>query len=106
MARDLTSILDDMHAATLSGDFARLTALVPVLDTARKQLETDGHPRPADVREKAERNAMCLQAAVHGVKSARRRIADIAEAARGLTTYDRVGGKATLSAVAPKSRRV
>ena len=106
MASDLSILLDEMHAATLSGDFARLTALLPDLEDARKRVETRGSADPGALRKKAERNALCLQAAVYGVKSARRRIADIAEAARGLTTYDRIGGKATLSDTAPKSRRV
>ncbi len=106
MARDLTLILDDMHAAILSGDFENLTRLVPLLEAAHAQIESDGHPSPATVLQKAERNALCLQAAIYGVKSARRRVADIADAARGFTTYDRVGGKATLSMSAPQTRRV
>lgn len=106
MAHDLAVILDDMHAAILAGDFNRLSMLVPGLEQARQQAEVAGHPEPRLVHGKAERNALCLQAAIFGVKSARRRIADIAEAARGLTTYDRVGTKATLSSIPPKSRRV
>jgi hypothetical protein len=106
MARNLAAILDDMHAALLAGDFARLNALVPDLEDARAQVVAHGHPDPTALRDKARRNALCLQAAVYGVKSARRRIADIAEAARGLTTYDRVGSKATLNLTEPKPRRV
>jgi len=103
---DLASTLDKMHAAILQGDFNRLSQLVPDLDEARRLAESAGHPNPSAIRERAERNALCLQAAIHGVKSARRRIADVANAARGLTTYDKVGGKATLASVPPKSRRV
>lgn len=106
MASDLSTLLDEMYTATLSGDFARLNALVPDLEDARKRVEISGHGNPGALRQQAERNALCLKAAVYGVKSARRRIADIADAARGLTTYDRVGGKATLSTMAPKLRRV
>lgn len=106
MAHDLAVILDDMHAAILAGDFGRLTTLVPGLEDARELAERAGHPNPAVIQSKAERNALCLQAAIYGVKSARRRVADIADAARGLTTYGRDGGKATLSSASPKSRRV
>jgi hypothetical protein len=106
MTLDLAMVLDDMHAAILAGDFTRLADLVPDLQDAQQLAETAGHPNPAVLKDKARRNAVCLQAALSGVKSARRRIADIADAARGLTTYDRVGSKATLSVVPPKLRRV
>ncbi len=106
MTHNLGMILDDMYAAILAGDFDQLSNLVPGLEDARELAERVGFPDPISIGKRAERNALCLQAAIYGVKSARRRVADIAEAARGLTTYDRVGGKATLSATPPKSRRV
>ena len=106
MTHDLGGVLDDMHAAILVADFSRLSLLLPGLEEARKEAERVGHPAPRSVQSKAQRNAICLQAAMLGVKSAQRRIADVTQAAMGLTTYDRVGVKATLSAVPPTSRRV
>lgn len=106
MTSDLLLILDDMHAAILVGDFGRLAQLSLTLDSARREVEDFGHPAPELIQAKAQRNAICLQAAILGVKSAQRRVADIAQAARGLTTYDRGGVKATLIAHPAQSRRV
>lgn len=106
MTHDLGAVLDDMHAAILIADFGRLSQLVPDLETARQAAESAPHPAPHTVQQKAQRNAICLQAAMLGVKSAQRRIADVALAAKGLTTYDRGGIKATLSTIPPTSKRV
>lgn len=106
MQPNMATVLDAMQTAILSGDFKRLAALVPDLEEAEKQAVAHGVANPGAIREKAARNAVCLQAALYGVKSARRRIADIAAATQGLTTYGRNGGKATLPAASAKPRRV
>ena len=48
------------------------------------------------IRRKAERNAAVLQAAQKGIRSARRRLAEIRETAAGLVTYDRAGRRSEL----------
>lgn len=105
MTHDLETTLDQMHAAILAADFKGLSRMLPALQVAEEQMQSQGLANPGTIREKAARNATCLQASLQGVKAARRRLTDIADAAKGLTTYDKTGGKAVLPAFPSKPRR-
>ena len=71
-----------------------------------KDVVLPDNPDLAALRAKAAQNAACLDAAISGVKSARRRLREIAQAEMGLTTYDREGAKAVHLAAPSASRRV
>ena len=106
MAETLEHILAEVRVAVVEGDYARLATILPALELAENALQTSD---PLDIRTlkaNAMRTAGCLQAALSGVRAARRRVLEIDEAARGLTTYDRGGVKATVPIHAPTSRRV
>ena len=87
----LSDLLDDVHRALRTGDFAALPGLTAAMEAA------EAAPRPItaeelkQIRRLAERNARSLIAARRGIKAARRRIAEVISAARGLVTYDRQG---------------
>jgi hypothetical protein len=88
---EMSGVLDDVHAAIRRGDLSQLARL-----TARMEAAEDGlrHASPgelAQIRARAERNMRTLTAARRGLRAARRRIAEVLAAARGLVTYDRQG---------------
>ncbi len=87
----LETLLDAVHAALRAGDFAGL----PALTAAVEALPPDALPRDAAamraVQRKLQRNDACLQATARGLRSARRRMTEIAAARAGLQTYTRSG---------------
>lgn len=106
MAHKISGVLQDMRKAVTAGEYQLLADLVPALEAAEAEAMSNGVDDPASVRTQAEQTSACLQAAILGVKSARRRMADILQAEKGLTTYDRTGTKATMPIQPPVSRRV
>jgi predicted oxidoreductase len=106
MQNDMNTLLDDMRDAVVVGNYGKLSELLPALTEAEKLLQPQSMAEMAALRARAAQNAACMDAAISGIKSARRRLTEIAKAEAGLTTYDREGGKATLSSAQPKSRRV
>lgn len=106
MQNNLMSVLEDMREAVLTGNYTRLSALLPVLSEVEKTFKAQDITTLAGLRAMAAQNAACLDAAISGIKSARRRMTEIAQAESGLTTYDRGGAKATLLSAVPRSRRV
>jgi hypothetical protein len=91
-------LLDQVYAALLRSDYGVLEGL-----TAKLERELQGpseqlsEARLQIIRRKADRNAACLLAAQRGIKSARRRLADIRSTSSGLVTYDRSGRRAEVS---------
>ncbi|MCU0899973.1 MAG: hypothetical protein MUC82_05690 [Cypionkella sp.] len=102
---DINPITDLRHALT-QGNYDRLPALIAALEQVEEQVESGSPDSITTLKAEALRTEACLLAALAGVKAARRRVAEIAQAARGLTVYDRDGSKATVSSSLPKSRRV
>ena len=88
------SILDAMHAHVLRGEYAELASLLPALERGTFQLG-EGNPVAGlqRLKDKAARNAACLESAITGIRAGQRRLSEIALAERGLSTYDRSGGK-------------
>lgn len=91
-------LLDLVHRAVQTANYGALPALQERLmeELARPEFALDARELQS-VRGKAERNAACLLAAQRGIKSARRRLAEIRGAALGLVTYDRAGKRAEVS---------
>lgn len=91
-ARALADLLDRTHQALRTGDLTTLAALAQDTEAAFGRL--DPAMTTADLealRHRALRNAACLTGALRGVRAARRRLAEIAAAGKGLGTYDRAG---------------
>jgi hypothetical protein len=90
--------LDQVHKALLSADFS---ALAPLAASLQAELDRPSEPmteaRLQVIRRKAERNAACLMAAQRGIRSARRRVAEIRSTAKGLVTYTKDGHRAEVS---------
>ena len=91
-------LLDRVYEAMLRSDYAALAGLAARLE---RELQS-----PSDkvtvaglqlIHGKAERNAAVLLAAQRGIRSARRRLAEIRTTASGLVTYDRSGQRAEVS---------
>ncbi|RGP35801.1 hypothetical protein [Pseudotabrizicola alkalilacus] len=106
MTKKIDTILADVRNSLMAGNYGQLATLIPALETAEAQVPSNDLARLKALKAEAERTAHCLQAALSGVRAARRRVAEISEAAKGLTTYDREGHKATVPNGAPASRRV
>lgn len=90
----LEAELDRLLAAVKSGDLAALSDLT-------LEVEAADAPTLARIRAKAERLALCLDAAAKGVREARWRVADIRAMGRdgeSLVTYDGQGRRADLGA--------
>lgn len=106
MKPDLSTALTELRLAVMAGRYDRVAELVTILEEAEATAPVRNSAELQAIRTEADRTGACLQAALSGFRTARRRIAEIADAARGLTTYDRDGTKATLTAGLPDSRRV
>lgn len=87
----LIGLLQDIHGALRQGDLGRLGALTSALEAAEQEMSTAKPAELAAIRNLAERNAHSLQAARRGMVAARRRLAEVLSAARGLVTYDQQG---------------
>lgn len=106
MTDRIDTILADVRSALMAGDYGQLALLIPALETAEGQMPANDLTVLKTVKAEAERTADCLHAALSGVRAVRRRVAEISEAAKGLTTYDREGHKATVPSGTSTSRRV
>jgi len=85
-------LLDDVHAALLAADYARLAPLAAQIEAEIDALERSRVTATLHlVAVKARRNMASLQAAQRGFRAARRRMQEIAAAQSGLITYDSAG---------------
>ncbi|MDO8882212.1 MAG: hypothetical protein U0934_02515 [Pseudotabrizicola sp.] len=100
------TVLQDLRKAVMDGQYAQLAVLMPALQDVEADFRSGDLVTLRSLQAEAERTEACLQSALSGVRAARRRVVEVAEAAKGLTTYDRVGHKATVPTVTPTSRRV
>lgn len=87
----LSLILDAVHGALRRGDYAALPELTLAMDDAAGGLEQMGPHEVRMLQAKLERNAACLMAAARGLRAAKRRLAEIAQARSGLSTYGATG---------------
>jgi hypothetical protein len=92
----LAARLDAIHAALLLGDLGQIGPLSRQLTEDLAAAQGSDWPEDAlqAVRAKAQRNARVLDAALRGIRAARRRLAELHEAASGHRTYGRDGNRA------------
>ena len=103
----IDGLMDAMHAAILSADYAALAQLSPELEAALLHLPqslTQGALRR--LQGKAERNAQSAGAAAKGVRAAIQRMKDVRQIAGGLVTYDENGQRPGPSGQRALSRRL
>lgn len=106
MTARIESLLEDMHRAALSADFAALAALAPEVEAAASALDPQRDPAAvARIAALARRNANCLDAALRGLRAGRRRLAEMRGISQGLRTYDRYGQPADIVTASPPPRR-
>jgi hypothetical protein len=95
----LIATLDSVHVAILVGQIQNLDNLTHKIGMESDDLSSATPQQLHDVRNKAARNALCLQAAMKGIRAAQRRLAELRQAQVGHVTYDQHGQRATLGAL-------
>ena len=102
MNRDLSMLeshLDAAYQAIRVADFALLAELGQKTDATLARIGTpDDEGALHRIRQKAARNAACLQAAGRGLRAARRRLEEVTVARASLGTYDSAGRRCILPA--------
>lgn len=95
---EVERLLDDEHAALLSGDLAALPGIVERKEQLAQSLTKEGLPEGAlaTLRTKSEHNAELLAAAAKGVRTVLRRVTEIRDANGPLKTYGQDGRQQTL----------
>ena len=103
----IESLLDDTRRAILAGELAALPALGADLAAAIETLPPTDAASAQAIRAKAERNLACLDAASHGVRAARRRLAEIRQATAGtVVVYDDQGRRSETQPERPARHRL
>jgi hypothetical protein len=87
----LSAELDRLYHTLRSGKLDGLAAATQALEAELARLEPMDTAGLDLLRQKAQRNAACLDAAARGVRAARRRLAEIRTIESGLGTYDDKG---------------
>lgn len=89
--------LDRAHDALLAADFNELPKIVAETERVLAGLHHLADPAVARrLRDKASRNSQCLQAAARGLRSAQRRMVEMAGTPTALSTYTKRGQRAEL----------
>jgi hypothetical protein len=98
------SLLDAMQAALRAGDLAALAPIGRDLAAFIRRVEAEppAHPLAPRLGDHARRTLDLLESAGRGLAAARRRVAELAEATRGLSTYDATGRRHPVAATAPR----
>lgn len=92
---ELEAALDAMYHSVLAADFEFLSKIAEETERLLGRLDVLRDKAIAGrLREKANRNGHCLQAAARGLRAAQRRLAEMANAEAGLATYTRQGARA------------
>lgn len=86
----LIALMRDLRVALHTGDFDTMATLAAQIEAALPEARSLAQADLAVLGRLATENARGLEAARQGVRSARRRLAEIAAAERGMT-YDRSG---------------
>ncbi len=95
---EIETLLDDERTALLSGDLMALGDIAARKESLAASLSHYSFDREAlsALRRKAEKNADLIEAAMKGLRSVTRRIAEIRRANGPLTTYGQDGSQQTL----------
>lgn len=102
------ALLDGVHQALVTGDYARLPALTTALTAEMSALQDNALQREAleAVARRARRNELCLLAAQRGIRAAQRRLSDIRTSGSSLVTYDQKGRRAEVVAGRDLARKL
>ena len=87
----LSAELDRVYNLLRSGRLEGLAAATQALEAELARLDPTEAAGLDLLRHKAQRNAVCLDAAARGVRAARRRLTEIRTMESGLGTYDDKG---------------
>ena len=99
-------LLDQVHSACLTADFAKLAQLTPLIEEAFVQLAPlHGAKELSRLEFKALRNQRALKSCLRGVAAARRRLDEIASAAHTRTTYSKKGTRIPMTPTETQQRR-
>lgn len=90
----LAELMDAVAEALAAGDLVRAGDLAPALESALTGVGALPPDALHDLRRRAERNTARLEGARRGLLSARHRLSEVLETARGLATYDAAGRRA------------
>ncbi len=107
MTHELAQLLAATRKALLAGDLAALPPLSEAVEAALEGGWPNGAVADADaaaLHAQARENARLLEAAMRGVKAARRRLAEIS-ASRDLVTYDASGQRGVVATSAARQTR-
>ena len=83
-------LLEALNMAIRDADFAEVEAIYAELETVFQRGRPEEMRQAQRIASLARRNAVCLEAAAEGLRAGRRRLQEIAAAARG-ETYDHQG---------------
>lgn len=100
----LMTALCQVRAALIEADFDQVDTIRAELETIFTELSDLSEAEQARIRHAAGDTALCLGAAMQGLRAARRRVADLSAMDRP-ATYDATGRKGRLGPV-PQGRRV
>ncbi|SDX82650.1 hypothetical protein [Citreimonas salinaria] len=94
----LKAIVEAEREALLSGDFERLTALLPDKEQALAEVEGAGSTPDSlrDLHRRVERNQALYDRALAGVRAVIGRIAELGEVKKSIGTYDSAGKRRTI----------
>lgn len=106
MTHNIETRIDEIHHALLTGEYKDLGGLLAQFEHEQNELERLPREDAQRLIEKAKRNEAHLRSAITGIKSGKRRAADILKAAQGLSTYDETGAQSFVRANQGVTRRV
>lgn len=94
----LQSIVEAEREALLSGDFERLSQLLPDKEQALSELAEADNPPAAlrRLRASVERNQALFDRTLAGIRSVVARIAELGEVRKSIGTYDSAGKRRTI----------
>jgi hypothetical protein len=92
----LIRALDAVHTAILAGRIDDLGPLADRISAGSSDLSAASESQMRRIHSMAARNAVCLQAAMKGIRAAQRRLAELRAATSGHATYDQNGQRASL----------
>lgn len=99
VAEPLSRALDDVYAAIMAGHIDDLAGITETISAGLTNVGRLTASQLRNLQKQAARNAICLEAAMKGVRAAQRRVAELRTANTGHITYNQKGERAALGAV-------
>jgi hypothetical protein len=99
VAEPLSRALDDVYAAIIAGHLDDLAGMAERITAALTNAGRLTASQLRNLQKQAARNAICLEAAMKGVRAAQRRVTELRTANTGHLTYNQKGERAALGMV-------